>query len=178
MVESLVTRDGRTLGYRRIGRGPVLICHPGGPGFSSAYLVDMAGLGAAFSLVLVDPRGTGSSDVPADPRAYAITDYVADVEDLRIHLGEERLDLLGHSHGGVVAMAYAAAYPDRTRSVVALDTLVRFHPEEWERLIARHRDAPWYEAARSAFFASDADDIAGDGSRRIEAYVPLYFSRY
>jgi proline-specific peptidase len=178
MVESLRTRDGRRLTFRRVGHGPVLICHPGGPGYSADYLADVAGLGDAFSLILLDPRGTGDSDTPQDPRAYATSDYVADVEDLRVHLGEDRLDLLGHSHGGIVTMAYAAAHPERTRRLVALDTLVRWHPEEWERLLPRHRDEPWYEAARAAFLASDADDIAEDGSRRSEAYMPLYFSRY
>jgi len=179
MVESLLTRDGRRLTYRRVGRGPVLVCHPGGPGFSSEYLVDLAGLGADFSLIMLDPRGTGDSDAPEDPRAYATSDYVADVEDLQAHLGEDRLDLLGHSHGGIVAMAYAAAHPEGIRRLVALDTLVRWHPEEWEPLILRHRDEPWYEAARSAFLAAaDADDIAEDGSRRSEAYMPLYFSSY
>jgi proline-specific peptidase len=178
MVESLRTRDGRRLTYRRVGRGPVLVCHPGGPGFSADYLADVAGLGAFFSLILLDPRGTGESDAPEDPRAYATSDYVADVEDLRVHLGEARLDLLGHSHGGVVAMAYAAAHPEGTRRLVALDTLVRWHPEEWEGLLLRHRDEPWYEAARTAFLAAEADDIADDGSRRSEVYMPLYFSRY
>ena len=49
-------------------------------------------------------------------RAYTTGDYVADVEELRAHLGEDELNLLGHSHGGVVAMAYAAEQPGRVHS--------------------------------------------------------------
>jgi len=39
---SFTTGDGRKLTYRKLGHGPVLVCHPGGPGFSSAYLGDLA----------------------------------------------------------------------------------------------------------------------------------------
>jgi hypothetical protein len=44
-MESFRTADGRTLSYRREGSGPLLVCHPGGPGFSSRYFGDLAGLG-------------------------------------------------------------------------------------------------------------------------------------
>src|SRR3989442_8062930 len=68
-VLSTRTADGRDLGYRRMGTGPVLVCHPGGPGFSSLYFGDLAGLWERFTLVLLDPRGTGGSGPAAGPRA-------------------------------------------------------------------------------------------------------------
>ena len=125
----LTTRDGRKLGYRQLGNGPVLVCHPGGPGFSSLYFGDLAGLWERYTLVLLNPRGTGGSDKPADTRAYQIDDYVDDVEALREHLGLERVMLLGHSHGGTVAQAYAAKHPGRVRKLVLASTLARFGPE-------------------------------------------------
>ena len=72
------TTDGRKLTYRKMGKGPVLVCHPGGPGFSSSYFSDLAGLYEKFTLVMLNPRGTGGSDRPADPQAYRIEDYVSD----------------------------------------------------------------------------------------------------
>jgi proline iminopeptidase len=101
-------RSGMTLTYRVIGSGPILVCHPGGPGFSSGYFKDLAGLDSVRRLVLFNPRGTADSDRPGSPRDYTIDDYVDDVEDLRQHLGLEAIDLLGHSHGGVIAQAYSA----------------------------------------------------------------------
>ena len=121
MKDSFRTQDGRKLTYRREGSGPLLVCHPGGPGFSSRYLADLGGLGTTRTLVMLDPRGTGGSDAPEDTRAYTTSDYVADVEELREHLGVEQLDLLGHSHGGVVALGVrrraseARAQADRRR---------------------------------------------------------------
>src|SRR5262245_41492293 len=180
MTESFRRKDGRTLTYRREGAGPTLVCHPGGPGFSSLYLSDLAGLADAFTLVMLDPRGTAASEPPEDARAYSTADYVADVDDLRRHLGEERVDVLGHSHGGVVAIAYAAAHPDRVRRLVALNSLVRIQPEEMEEIMVRHRNAPWYGDARRALAEEEEGSYeSGDELSEIAKRMwPMYFARY
>jgi pimeloyl-ACP methyl ester carboxylesterase len=159
------------------------VCHPGGPGFSSLYFGDLAGLGGALTLVLLDPRGTGGSARPADPRAYETADYVADLEELRRHLGLDRLWLLGHSHGGVVAQAYAAAHPDRVDKLVLASTLARFAAEQhaaMERGLEAKAGEPWYEGARAALEAEQAGEWESDeelaGLCRRE--LPLYFARY
>src|SRR6059058_3189735 len=128
--QNLATADGRMLAYRRVGSGPILVCHGGGPGFSGLYLQDLAGLDRRLELILLDPRGTGASDRPADPRAYAIEDYSNDVEELRVHLGLDRISLLGHSHGGTVAIEYAARHPERVGRLILASTLARFASEQ------------------------------------------------
>src|ERR1700687_109551 len=100
--------DGLPLAYERRGSGPLLVCHPGGPGGSAAEFRDFAGLDDTFDLVLLSPRGAAGSD-PADDSALAA--YASDLDELRGHLGVERMHLLGFSHGGIVAMVYAASYP-------------------------------------------------------------------
>jgi proline-specific peptidase len=182
-VESFRTVDGRTLSYRRKGSGPVLVCHPGGPGFSSRYFGDLAGLGGSFTLVLLNPRGTEGSDRPADRRAYATEDYVGDLEELRAHLGLERMLLLGHSHGGVVAQAFAAAHPDRVERLVLASTLARFAEEQTAAMEAgRHakEDEPWYADALAALEAEqegrfESDEELADLALR---EFPFYFTRY
>ena len=108
-MDSFTIADGRTLAYRVAGSGPTLVCHPGGPGFSSRYFGDLGGLVDRFTLVQFNPRGSEGSDRPADRRAYATEDYVTDLEELRAHLGLERMLLLGHSHGGVVVRTVSDA---------------------------------------------------------------------
>jgi proline iminopeptidase len=175
--------DGRKLTYRRMGTGPVLVCHPGGPGFSSSYFADLAGLWERYTLVMLNPRGTGGSDRPSDPRAYQIDDYVSDVEELRGHLGLERLLLLGHSHGGVVAQAYAALYPGRVRRLVLACTLPRFGPEQEAAMQAgmdKRSGQPWYADATAALEEEQdgkfrTDQELGD---LVFREMPLYFTRY
>src|SRR6266542_4229763 len=101
-MHKLETADGRTLAWEQAGSGPVLLCHPGGPGAGPHYFDGLPALAGERTLVLLHARGTGASDRPADPHAYDLADYAADVEAVREHLGLERLDLLGHSHGGFV----------------------------------------------------------------------------
>jgi len=182
-VESFRTADGRALSYRREGSGPLLVCHPGGPGFSSRYFGDLAGLGESFTLVLLNPRGSEGSDRPSDPRAYATEDYVADLEELRKHLGVERMLLLGHSHGGVVAQAYAATHPDRVERLVLASTLARFGEEQvaaMEAGMKAKEGEPWYADARAALEDEQAGRFGSDEELAALAYreFPLYFARY
>lgn len=177
------TADGRLLTSRREGVGPTLVCHPGGPGYSSAYFGNLAGLDRDFELVLLNPRGTGGSDRPADRRAYRIEDYVADLEELRAHLGLERMLLLGHSHGGVVAQAYAAAHPDRVERLVLASTLARFSPEQraaMEAWIESKAGEPWYADACAALEAEQSGAFETD--EELAALVlrefPFYFATF
>jgi pimeloyl-ACP methyl ester carboxylesterase len=152
----LTKRDGAALGYTVLGSDAAprtLVCHPGGPGMSGAYFGDMCGLGSEdLRVVLLDPRGTGSSDPPADGR-YELADYAADLEELRQQLGLERFDYLGHSHGGFVGMTYALEQPDRLDHLVLACTTARFSDElraEAEAAFAAHSNQPWYEDAVEA----------------------------
>jgi len=182
-MDGLSTADGRRLAYRRNGSGRTLVCHGGGPGFSSLYLSNLGGLDEDLDLVLLDPRGTGGSDRPADSRAYAIDDYAEDVEELRGHLGLERIDLFGHSHGGVVAMAYAARYPERIGRLILASTLARWAPEQESAMneaMAGQEAEPWYEDALAALQAEQVGDFSSDeelGELAMREF-PFYFAHF
>jgi len=161
----------------------MLVCHPGGPGFSARYFGELAGLGDRFTLVLLNPRGTEGSDRPSDPRAYATEDYVADLEELRAHLGLERMLLLGHSHGGVVALAYAARHPERVERLVLASTLARFQKEQEAAMEAAMQDRsgePWFEDAMAAVQEEQASEWGTDEelAKLVLRELPFYFARY
>jgi pimeloyl-ACP methyl ester carboxylesterase len=60
-VGSFASYDGTMLAGHERGAGPHLVCLPGGPGRSSAYLGDLGGLAYRRRLILLDNRGTGRS---------------------------------------------------------------------------------------------------------------------
>ena len=93
------------------------MCIPGGPGLPGSLLGNLGGLDRGWTLVRPDWRGAGDSDPPADGR-HGTEEYVADLERFRETIGLNRMDLLGHSFGGLVAAAYAAAHPDRVRRLI------------------------------------------------------------
>jgi pimeloyl-ACP methyl ester carboxylesterase len=172
--------DGTEIAYRVLGDGPALVCLPGGPGRAAEYLGDLGGLAGKRQLVLLDPRGVGASADPADAGTFRADRLVADVDALRARLGLERMDLLGHSAGGVLATLYAAAHPARlsrllliTPGLGAVDVSVT--GEEFSALTERHSARPWYPAARAALESITA------GSRSLEdfrASRPLFYGRW
>jgi proline iminopeptidase len=73
--------------------------------------------------ILLEQRGTGRSRPPViDKQTVNLAVYLEDFEALRIHLGVERWTVVGHSAGGLLAMYYAAAHPERVDKLVLLDT--------------------------------------------------------
>jgi proline-specific peptidase len=182
-VDSFRTADGRRLSYRRVGAGPLLVCHPGGPGFSGREFGDLAGLADVLTLIVLDPRGTGRSDAPPDPSAYSLDDFASDLEALRLHLDFERLSILGFSHGGLVAMRYASANRDRVERLVLASTLARFgeaQQEEYARVVTAREQEPWFPEAAAALAAEGRGEFAtpADLERLCLAMAPMYFARW
>ena len=180
MIEIFTTPEGLTLSYERRGSGPLLVCHPGGPGGSAAEFRDFAGLDDAFELVLFSPRGSHGSD-PADD--YSLASYVADVEALREHLGVEQLDLLGFSHGGCVAIAYAAAHGPRVRRLLLVDTLAVWGDEAGAAMlgaIEKRSGEPWFADAQQANEEEQAGEFASAKEliANLQRQIPLYFHRW
>lgn len=176
-MDTLVTSDGRQLAYTVLGSGPTLVCHPGGPGFAGVELGDLGGLSGSRRLVLVDPRGTGASDAAGD---YSLNGYAADLEELRLHLGLDVMDLLGFSFGAVVAIHYASLHPDHLSRLVLAGGLAAFTPEGEEfakQTIASMAGEPWHADAVAALEQEESgviDDMAGLWERE----APLYFAHW
>ncbi|MDG4779859.1 alpha/beta hydrolase [Micromonospora sp. WMMD961] len=172
--------DGTTLAYRTIGGGEPLVCLPGGPMRDSAYLGDLGGLGAHRTLVILDVRGTGRSAVPADVSTYRCDRMVDDVEALRVHLGLDRLDLLGHSAGANLAMQYVTRHPERVDRLALVNpstravglTATAALREEVTRVRAAE---PWFPAAAAALDSM----VAGRSSRHAwQAIGPFFYGRW
>jgi pimeloyl-ACP methyl ester carboxylesterase len=134
--------DGTTLAYQIVGHGPPLVCLAGGPGADVRDLdglASLAGLDAERSLVLLDSRAGGGSEVPTDRASCAFTAQARDVEALRRHLGLERIDLLGHSAGTLTAQEYAASEPRRIGRLVLVTPAGRLSREPDEAELATIR---------------------------------------
>jgi len=115
--------DGTLVHFDRQGTGEPVVLLAGGPGMTPAYLEPVREhLARASQCVLVHQRGTGRSLVPAGRLATEITlrRFVSDLETVRVGLKQDRLTLVGHSWGGMLAMAYAAAFPDRTKALILI----------------------------------------------------------
>jgi len=112
---------GVQLYYRSQGSGTPVVLLSGGPGFEVDYLLPVTDFFPGRQNILFEQRGTGRSR-PAKLGANDLTlrRAVEDLEALREHLKQDRLFLVGHSWGGMLAMAYAAAHPDRVDRVILI----------------------------------------------------------
>lgn len=172
--------DGTDLSYTELGTGDPLICLPGGPLLSSAYLADLGGLSATRHLVLLDHRGTGASAAPQDPETYRIDRMVADVDALRTHLGLAKLDILAHSAGASLAILYATAHPDRVSRLTLITPSTRAvgFPPSMEAIraeLATRRDEPWFPAAWEAFQRVEDGD---ESEEAWEAVTPVHYGSW
>lgn len=169
IMPHFVSYDGTMLAYRIAGHGPPLVCLAGGPGADVRDLdglATLAGLDAERSLVLLDSRAAGGSEVPADRASCAYTAQARDVEALREHLGLERMDLLGHSAGTLTAQEYAAANPHRIGRLVLVTPAGRLarEPDEAElaTIRAEHAGRIWrMHGAWSPAAQQHEEDSAG-----------------
>src|SRR4030095_70919 len=105
--------------YEAMGAGePLMILH-GGPGASHEYLLPyVLSLARNNRLVLLDERGSGRSEKLEDAAGYTVENMVEDVEAVRQGLGLGKMNLLGHSFGGVLAQAYAFKYPQNLKHLI------------------------------------------------------------
>ncbi|HEU4406203.1 MAG TPA: alpha/beta hydrolase [Polyangiaceae bacterium] len=74
-----------------------------------------------FAVVAPDLRGFGQSDWVGAGGYYHFPDYVGDLDALVEQLAPERLFLVGHSMGGVVASLYAGSRPERVEKLALLE---------------------------------------------------------
>jgi len=125
MGQGTVAVDGARLHYERISsQGPLIVVVPGGPGLGFHYLRDpvCAALGDAYELLLYDQRGTGHSTGRDDLTRLTMNTFVEDLDAVRRAVGCERVILLGHSFGGLLAMYYALAHPTRMEALILVDS--------------------------------------------------------
>ncbi|WP_232668670.1 alpha/beta fold hydrolase [Pseudonocardia sp. TRM90224] len=100
---------------------PVLLVH-GYLGSVADWDAVLPGLAADRPVIAYDHRGHGASSAFGDAAAYTLDALTADLEAVVDDQGIERVDVVGHSMGGVLAMRLALARPDAVRSLVLMDT--------------------------------------------------------
>jgi proline iminopeptidase len=117
-----------TLAYeiRGTASGRPLVVVNGGPGFNHTYLtirgVAWDRLAQTRRVVMYDQRGTGSSSEVKPGDACGLQEQIDDLDAIRAHLKAEKVDLLGHSWGGYLVMAYAARHPEHVAHLMIVDS--------------------------------------------------------
>ncbi|HEU0033619.1 MAG TPA: alpha/beta hydrolase [Kofleriaceae bacterium] len=170
--------DGIELAYEVRGTGPLCIAHPGGPGADSAYLRSDA-LERQFTMIYIDPAGTGSSGKLPAGETYSMTRDARILEALRDKLGLDRMCLVGHSYGGMVVLRYAVEHPRRVSGLFLYSTSPTTG-EDWEKATAEglqmFASQPWFKSAAAALERETKAKSQAELDAAVKDELPLYFA--
>ena len=104
---------------------PTALLLHGGPGFDhSNFKPDLSPLADVAQLVYLDHRGQGRSDRTA-PDRWTLNHWADDVKAFCEALEINRPNVMGHSFGGFVAMAYAMRHPGHPAKLILSSTAAR-----------------------------------------------------
>jgi 3-oxoadipate enol-lactonase len=118
--------NGINLYYEQEGSGYPLVLISGYTADNSAWMLIRQELAKHFSLILVDNRGAGRSDIPDSP--YTVETMAEDVRALIESLRLKKPHIVGHSMGGAIAQSLAFKYPQIAGKLVLANSLIRMHP--------------------------------------------------
>lgn len=163
--------------YEVIGNGsatPLLLVN-GGPGFDHTYLHASSAWDALAKnrrIIFYDQRGDGRSAALKSGQSCTLADQIEDLDALRAHLGLERMDLLGHSWGGYLSMAYAARHPEHISHLLIVDSAA---PKWADTLFLFAQIFPEITERRNGYTFADemGDKAASDAS--IRDYLTMLF---
>jgi proline iminopeptidase len=147
------TVNGAKLWVVTVGKGEPLIIIPGGPGGAHLPYRRFDSLAKSnIQLIYFDAFGRGKSDTAKDVKEYSLERDIEDIEGLRKALQLNKINLLGHSYGSLVAQGYAVKYGQNLSHLILANGFHSFimwqenddnsnheiktnYPEIWEELM-------------------------------------------
>ena len=162
--------------------GVPLVVVNGGPGFDHTYEhAAVPGTASAWEtlaktrrVVFYDQRGNGRSGALKPGQSCTLADQIRDLDAVRAHLRADKLDLVGHSWGGYLAMAYAARHPDRIRHLVTVGSAA----PKWSDTVFLFKDIfpEGMERADGYTFADALGDAAASEAGLREYLTWLFYA--
>lgn len=177
--------NGAVQRYHVHGGGPVCVAHSGGPGVFWDYL-RMPALERHLTIVYIEPLGTGGSGrLPTHPHGYTRKLYGDAIDRVLDHLGQSKVYLLGHSHGGFVVQRYAADHADRLAGLILYASVPVTGPEkdaetrrkldEFAERNAGNPELPFVLEAADANRSATSDE---QKTASLRALLPAYLADY
>jgi pimeloyl-ACP methyl ester carboxylesterase len=137
---------------------PVLVLHGWGASIEAVYPI-VSGLSPAATVYALDLPGFGQSDVPPEP--WGVEEYQRFVSAFMDALEIERPAIVGHSHGGRIAIRMACTEPQRASRLVLVDSAG----------IRPRRTLRWYRRVAMAKVGKYAARFLGPPGRRLRALL-------
>jgi len=154
--EGFIDVRGGRVWYRIVGSGnatPLLTLH-GGPGMPGDYLSPLEKLSDERPVIFYNQLGCGKSDRPKDPSLWRMERFVEELAAVRAALGLQKVHILAHSWGTMLAMDYMKSKPEGVRSLILSGPAISVPkwledannyrkqlPQEIQAILKKHEDA-------------------------------------
>ena len=156
-MDQVLDIQGIATRHRRVGSGPeVLVLHGWGASIEAVGSI-LTALQSVCTVHAVDLPGFGETGLP--PRAWGVAEYSDWTRALLAALGLTRVSIVGHSHGGRVAIHLAAHHPERVERLVLVDAAG----------IRAPRTITWYRRVAMAKLAKHGLNRLGPPGRALGA---------
>ena len=179
----MIAAAGARIFCRSVGTGPALLLLHGGPGADHTdFLPWLYPLSRRRRLVMIDERGSGRSERLADPGGYTLDGMIEDIEAVRRAFRLRKLDVLGHSFGGILAQAYAIRHPRSVRRLVLAGTAASARTINADFRRMRSAQSSTVRARLDAFeargiFRADGSYVPGYATLCARIYAPYMYRR-
>ncbi len=171
---------GTSIHYTVRGNGAPLLIAPVSWGVDGHRWTTLDALAEQFTLIRLDPRGTGGSGNVSDKNEFGIPTLVSDIEALRNHLGIRTWNVMGQSAGGWTALEYALAHQSTIEHLIIVCSAPtgKFHKNTYrdplhplfphfERISQEIRTLPAAERVKAYNRAVYQFDVQSDEAMRI-----------
>lgn len=166
-LEDTIDINGSGIYYKRYAIGQdsvsvwerkaIVVVH-GGPVLDHSYFIPhLDELAKEYQLFFYDQRASGRSTIDIDSANMNLAGFVEDIELLRKEMGFGKINLLGHSWGGLITMKYAIKYAGNLDHLI-LSSSMAPNVEDWqtETFEIGKRVTPEETKERQALIASGA----------------------
>lgn len=148
LEEGYLTVNGVDHYYRSVGEGEAFVVLHGGPGMYHdelyPFFLDFA---RSHRVIFYDQRGNGRSHLAApDSSNFNVELLVDDLDKLRSLWGIEKINLIGHSWGGLLAMYYAVEHPESMKRLITISSApvnTELLIQCYENQISRYTEIEW-----------------------------------
>lgn len=136
MVEAFADVNNIKLCYNSQGEGfPTFLLH----GFGSkkeGFMAQIPELSKYFKIISIDLRGSGKSSRPN--YHYTMEMFADDVKGLMDYLSIQKINIIAHSFGGMIAQNFVVKYPESVNKLVLINSLPKipdgYDPEPYIKM--------------------------------------------
>ena len=163
--------------YKIIGHGiPTFVLH-GGPGDSHSTMLQLTDLADQYKLIFYDQRAAGRSTGDADTALHTVAQFVDDLEQLRLKLAPEKINIIGGSWGAMLAMQYASKYSQNINAMVLMSSMgvSSEYFDSYRSNIEKHRTP---EDSLALIQITSTENFKKRIPETIEKFWRLYFRSY